>query len=609
MLAETSKQMRPPPRGEALAGKPVIWYRRVTASEVVMCLLMAAYGAAFYSGISQYWFHPGWTTDDALQQVYPFHEVLHPQIFKDDITTEVMKGYLAPAHYYLCYAITWLVGDPIMMSHWVMLIQVILTLSLLFAAVRCAAGTVPAFFAVTWLLHSRNLMQRITGGLPRGWAPPIFCAFLFFALSGRHRAVLVTIFLGCLLNPPATLVVAGAYGLLLIWRVATARGDEVASAKRRLIELFICSPIFALTTLGVVNRPESVGQMVTFSEASRMADFASGGRFPFLPFKPAISEIRTFGLEAFVARFYDPPEFVRSAMPFVVLGGLVMLGARGRRRRRTTLPAEIVLLGVSALSVYFLSRVFAFKLYVPNRHLQIPLAVFFVSIFSIGLWRAFHRGEPGRWADSRWSVAWPSALALVVCGSIVFVGSSLGLVGTLNFNYSADKKGWMFAWLRSNTPESSFIAGHPTHLDGVQLFAVRRGYVTTETTHPFYTGYYAEMRRRNEISLRAHYSGSLRELVDILEPEGITHFIFRRDDFYPGALQKTKFFASYKDLLTPLLSRPEEDYAYRQLPVSVDMERYPFMPFKDHYSTIIDVKALKGFLEKNPSWSGREEKK
>lgn len=583
---------------------PKSWWRlECTAATVAATVLLVVYAIALYRNIGEYWFHPGWTTDDAVQQVYPLHVVNHPGIFDGDLQTEVMKGYLAPAHYWLCYGVTMLTGDPIMMSHWVMLIQVVLTVGFCFLALRAATSTAPALFGVVWLLHSRNLMQRITGGLPRGWSPPIICAFLYFALTGRHYAVLGTILLGCLLNPPATMVVAVAYGALLSWRFLATSGEERRVYTKRIITLAIAAPIFAFTTLGVVKRPESVGQMVTFAEASQMADFARpGGRFPFLPFNPALSELRQVGLETFVGRFYAPHPLVKAAMPYTVLGLLGALAVVGWRRRRVAIPAEVVTFGVASLTVYFLSRILAFRLYVPNRHIQIPLAIFFIFAGTIGAWRALHRGRAsvhageGGYKDSRLRYAWPSVCALLVWAAIIYAGSNVGLFGTANFNYSRDKRGGVFAWLNKNTPESALIAGHPTHLDGVQLFAIRRGYVTTETTHPFYKGYYAEMFRRNELSLRAQYSASLEELVSITEPEGITHFVFRRSDYNPGGMRKLKFFPAYKPLLDQLTTRPESEYAYRQLPPTVDMAKYPFMPYKDKMSVVVDIQALKSYL-------------
>jgi hypothetical protein len=188
-------------------------------------------------------------------------------------------------------------------------------------------------------------------------------------------------------------------------------------------------------------------------------------------------------------------------------------------------------------------------------------------------------------------------LSLVCIGAFVFAGSGKGLSGTLNFNYPSDKKGEVFEWLKDNTPEESLVAGHPTHIDGVQLFGMRKAYVTTETTHPFYTRYYAEMKRRNEIVLRAHYSATLEELLALLEPEGIDYFIFKRGDFYPQVLPKLTFFPPFEGLMKELTSRSPDSYAYRKLPEQVDIQNYPFMPFKDRFSAVVDVKALKSYVQ------------
>ena len=173
-------------------------------------------------------------------------------------------------------------------------------------------------------------------------------------------------------------------------------------------------------------------------------------------------------------------------------------------------------------------------------------------------------------------------------------------MGAMNFNYTPDKKGGLFEWNEKYTPIDSMIAGHPTQLDGVQLFGMRRGYVTTETTHPFYTRYYDEMKRRLEVSLRAHYSSSLREMVSILNPEGIDYFVFKKADFYAHILPKQTYFPPHDGLMKELTSRPIEQYAYSQLPKRVDMRQYPFMPFKDKYSVIVDIKKLNEYLKSHP---------
>lgn len=609
-LAEQSPSQRQPSPEVKLevvpdSSRAVSWWKReLTLVNLLSACLLVGYAYLFVSSISSFWFHKDWTTDDALQQVYPFHEVAHPGLFAGDIVTDVMKGYLAPLHYWLCYGVTMLTGDPIMMSHWVMLIQVVLTAGFIFAAIRSAAGTPPALIGVAWLLHDRNLMQRLTAGLPRGWSAVIISAFLCFVLRGNHRAVLITILAGCMLNPPATLVVAFSYGMLLVWRSAIGENSARQLWRRRLVTYLCLSPLFALVTLTVVHRPASIGQMVSFEEASQMPEFSRPrGRFPFVPLNPAAEEIRIVGLEAFVNRFYSAPKLLKAYMPHFVLGSLALLAIVGAARRRVAVPAELVTYGAGALIVYFLSRIFAFRLYVPNRHLQIPLALFFIAALCIAAWRALHRGRSdaseatGGLRDSRLRVSWVSAFALVAVVGLVAAGSGWGLRGAANFNYSADKRGEVFAWIQANTPLTAVVAGHPTHIDPVFLFGARRGYITTETGHPFYVRYNQEVQRRNEISLRAHYAKSLEELVTLLEPEGITHFVFRRSDFSAAGLQRVTFFPPLTELAKELASRSPDQYAYAKLPKQLDPGHYPFVVFIDQQSVLIDVQVLKAHLQ------------
>ncbi len=582
----------------------VWWRRELTLVNALAAVVCFGYAYLFFNSISNFWFHKDWTTDDALQQVYPFHEVQYPGLFAGDIVTEVMKGYLAPLHYWVCYGVTMLTGDPIMMSHWVMLFQIVLTVGFLFVAVRSAAGTAPALIAVAWLLHDRNLMQRLTAGLPRGWSAVVISAFLCFVLRGNYRAVLATILAGCLLNPPATLGVALAYGILLVWRAVVEKGESRLVWRRRLLTYLAVSPLFALVTLAVVQRPPTIGQMVSFEEASQMPEFSRPrGRFPFVPLNPAGDEVRVVGLEAFVNRFHNPGAHLRAYIPHIVLGSLALLALVGAARRRIVVPAEIMAYGAGALGVYFLSRLLAFRLYVPNRHLQIPMAIFFIAAFCIACWKTFHRGEPASLEaarslrDTRLRFSWGSALALAALVGLVALGSGWGLRGAANFNYSADKRGGVFAWIKSNTPLNAVVAGHPTQLDPVFLFGARRGYITTETGHPFYKRYNEEVQRRNEISLRAHWAGSLEELVTILEPEGITHFLFRRSDFTPAGLQQATFFPPLTEVVKELTSKPTGSYAYDKLPKQLDPVQHPYVVFVDGQSLLVDVQALKSYLQ------------
>jgi hypothetical protein len=579
---------------------------RVTAAGVVSLALLLAYSVAFIKSLKGRWFDPGWTTDDATQQSYPLFDALYPQLFENDLVSEVMRGCLPPLHYWTGYAITLFTRDPIMTGHWMMLMQVSLALGFFFFAIRALSSNVPAALAVVWLMHSRNTMQRMTGGLPRGWTPAIFGAFFYFAATKNHWGVMAVIVLGAMLNPPGALIVGAAYGLLLLWNYASSSGAARELARKQLVRAVAVSPLFVVVALLVVQRPAHVGQMVSFSEASQMPEFQRPlGRFPFLPLRPAFDEFQLFGIQAFIGRLYRPAEFWRLNIWWMIPAALAVLALVGVRRKRVALPAEVVLFGLASLITYSLARIFAFRLFVPDRHLQIPMVFFMIAALVVGAWRVFHRGNPSGLANrqaSRLKESWPALLALGGLGVVVYQCSATGLQGDANFNYPINKRGRMYQWIRENTSQDALVACHPTHCDGMQLIAARKALVTTETSHPFYPRYNLEMRRRCELSLRAHYAESLADVVTLLQPEGVTHFVFRRADFRPEALAKATYFPPLNTVVKALVTRPSGKFAFNDLPKALGPDGHPFVTFIDDVSIIVDIEALSTHLRRN-GWS------
>jgi hypothetical protein len=562
-------------------------------------LILIAYIVAFVGSLQGRWFHPLWTTDDATQQVYPFFDALYPDRFEDDLVSEVMRGCLPPIHYWLGYGITLLTRNPIMTGHWMMLIQVSLAACFLFAAARRWSATAPALLSVVWLLHTRDTMQRLSGGLPRGWTPAIFATFLYCVSAKRHKAALAVILAAIMLNPPSAVIVGVAYGAILLWRAAFEKGD----ARRNLVNSLVLAPLFVAVAFYVVQRPAAVGQMVSFEEAASMPEFQKpDGRFPFLPLTPAKEEMRAFAMQAFVSRL-NPTDAEWKELVFpVALVLTIGVASVGLVRRRRVIPVELALFASAALCTYTLSRVFAFKLFVPDRHLQIPMVFFWVPALSVGLWRALHVGSSddsrpvGGPKDTTVRYAWLAASGFAALGWFVTQGTGLGLRGDANFNYPAWKRGEMYSWIRDNTAPSALIACHPTHCDGVQLFAERRAFVTTETSQPFYPRYNLEMRRRSEVSLRAQYSETLQDLVTLLEPEGVSHFVFRRKDFYPEALRQATYFPPLHALVRELVTRPSGKFAFTELPKEMDAVKYPFVVHIDAVSVIVDIPSLASYL-------------
>ena len=566
---------------------------RLTIANLLCAALLIIYAACFWNNLSGRWFDPHVTTDDGFQQVYPFYAVFHPGIFDNDLITKMMRCYLTPLHYAICYGVTWLCGDPIMMAHWVMLIQLLLTALFIFLAVDSAAGAAaPAFIAIAWFLHTRTAVSRLTGGLPRGWMAPLLAAFINFLLRGQHLAILVTLLVGSLLNPMATLLMLATYGMYLLYGLC--RRDTRKQYIGHTLRFVAVSVLVLAVTLYITQVPPEIGHMFTYAEASKMPEYHAGGRFPFIPLAPVKYELALFGFHPFISWDYSPALYWRRAARPIVLALVLSLILFGLRRKKRIFDGVFLFSVLGIFVVYAAARVFAFKLYLPDRYLQLPLSIVIIIAITAGVWRAFYRAELNS-KDLR--SAAPSLLALIVLGSFVWCTSGSGLRGDANFDRFSGMDHGVFEWIGEHTPEKALFAGRPSFVNPITLFSMRRVYVSTETAHPFYDRYYEEMKRRYVVALQANYAHNLKELADICNREGIDYFVFERDNFYPEALANTWYSAPFEEEFKKLTAgRSTDDYAYRELPATVDVKQFPFMPFKNADAAIVDIHALSAYL-------------
>lgn len=606
-ITDTETLSKGSPANSDVASRTSSLLRGFTFADLLSVTLLSFYLYYFLwgsspnaHGIAQYWFHHDWVTDDSTQQTYPFIRALRPGAFENDFVSRMMFNYIPPLHYWLGFGITVLSKDPVMTGHWLMLIQITLTAAFIYGTVRYLTGSAAsALFAVAWLIHTRHIVQRMTAGLPRGWAGPMIAAFLFFAVRGSHRYVLGLIAIGCLVHPPSIVAICLGYGIFLLWGLAlpSTRSQTI----RPFIQFCLLGPIFIAITAWAVAKPKEFGDMATYEEALSRPEFSAReprGRFPFVPFKPASKEVSSFALQSFhTPRLYDSPS-VWKANSLRLVGTLTLvLSLVGVARRVTAFPAALLAYGVASALVYAVSRVFAFKLFVPDRHLQFPFAILFIVAFSSATWRVVVKTEGSTTAHIR-RPNLRSLMGLFGLGALalfIYSGSGTGLYGPANFNYHRLKRGKVFEWMKANTPPDALVAGEPTFIDPVQLFGERNGFITSETAHPFYSGYWQEAKRRIDLSLRANYAKNANEFLNLVEPEHISYFIFDRASLSGDRLKKVKYYAPFNGLVKQLAQDRPENYLGRKL-VSLSGEtRDLVVPYVDDRAIVVDIQALRKY--------------
>jgi len=551
------------------------------------------YFFVFYKDLAPYLFNSEWTTDDALQQSYIFHEIWIKDLFKGDLITDVMKGYLAPIHYWVSYFFTYFTKSPILGGHFVMALQLGLALFFIFKISKKFTNSYAlGLFAMTWLLHTRPFVQRLTCGLPRGWSPLILLATIYFTTSKKYKLSLIFLFIGCLTNPPATIIAAFFYGLVLL-----IESVQLKKITKHFKTLLILAPFYVLITYSVVKRDsKTVGQMVSYEQAMQMPQFQRvgagsdkqgyNGRFPFAPHQSIKYDFNNYGFQPLKHRLYKKNNFISDNLGIILFIFVFLSLILNFKNKFKYCPKELYVYLFSILFVYFLSRPVAFKLYVPNRHLQIPMAIFWIIFISVFLFNYLK--------EKNYKLILPS---FVLLSLFIYYMTGSGLQGSANFNYHIYKKGKVFKYIDMNLDKNILVAGHPTHIDPVLLFAKRKAYITTETAHPFYPVYFKEVDRRYRKSLKAHYARNFNEFNEALIGENIDYFIFNKNRFYPEVLKKEKKIAPWGDLVLKLTSYEPSTYFYKSIPKKVDLNKYPYLLYRDDHSVLVDIKKLREFYE------------
>lgn len=530
---------------------------------------LAIYTFYFVQNLLQLgWFNPGKSTDDALQQVFLFYQAITPGRYTGDLIFTAMRQYLFPLHWGLGYILTLLIGDPIMASHVMQLIQILLMVIFVWLSVRALANRSVAHLAALWLLHTRPLIERTTGGLPRGWLGPVCACFIYLAVTRRFRAILLLFFIASLLNPPSAFLIGIAYGLLLVF--LNFERDTKNIARKALLEFTLTGIVVALGMTWLTSRPASIGKMISLQEASHLPQFQrKTGRFKLLPFPPSIEVFSDLGVKAFWPWSGKKKHEAKSKAPvthrtalITITGLALILLVIGVIRRRAVITVELVIFFIATIIAYALALKFAFYLYLPSRYVLVPLCLFTIIVFSTAMWRALSTSEN----DKSFNLPreWKGALGFTGLAMALVWFSGWGFLGSAGFSVKRPSPDFYKA-LNPLLSENALIGGNPEVFGGTMLFLNRRMLATSETTHPFFPTYYKEMQRRLMVLWNGVYSNSMEHFVTSLSKEGVTHFIFNHRDYKYEKGKGPETFLPVGSWVKKLAQRPKESLVYTSL--------------------------------------------
>jgi hypothetical protein len=514
-IVKNARQLRP--RG---------WWHWL--SVLLVSVIGVLYVWTWFAGNWEMLTNPALQNDDARTAVFPFHRYGPEHALANDPIANEMLSFVPPFVFILYRVLvpltTLYVASKIVQA---ICIAIIFYAGWVLATAR-RAGLAAGVLLVFLLLHDPFILNRIAGGLPRGFGFSCIALWIAGALANR-RGVRWAAALTCAgTYPSALLMILAGEGLFLVKGLARRPWRRLLRPLGRYgILVGLC---FAILVPQMLGGDPGQGSLHTLEQAKKEPAFGKRGRLWQLPFDdPSVEFGKNFAaafrpagkrpLEKSFASYGD----YESAVPIAVLAALLLLPFF----RLSPTPWVGISLFVGAAIMYVMARFLAFRLYAPERFYSYGIRIAAIALTTNVLALvAFWKGRAPRAAIRN------VAVALFIGGSWLVLGN--GVVARNGMTIDARPRAKLFEVIHT-LPLDARIATHPMDGDDIPYFGARANVGAFETMQPWLTGSWRKQREQAEATLRALYTTDRAELLRYADEYHVTHLLLSdaryRDDF------------------------------------------------------------------------------
>jgi hypothetical protein len=481
----------------------------------MLAAALLVYGLAHRRGILS----PYAINDDVRQQVYWMEQWRDRDLYRDHLPTAYARHYV-PWGVQAVYraAAPWI--SPVQFSKLLGAILFTATSGLLFLLAAALVDELAGVLTVCVSFQFAFFLGAISGGLSRGFVPPLMLLHLLLLARGDALRGGVVVMVQPLFNPYLFLTCLTTHGLFLLqgllpqppWRPAPR---SAPAARLRHLSRLLLPPAAGLLLLLVQHRllqNPLFGTLVSKAGMIGQPEYGAAGRYEILP-QPSVF------FELLRPLVQDPPGGLRgitaAAVGLALVAACMASGWNGPRlRRHLARLAPLACLPAAALALYGLARLMLLDLFLPSRYLEYPLAILYCLAVGLGL-RAAAAAEG---VKKRLKLLIP---ILVLLGALRLEGVALTDYGALAPLYR----------FFHATPAGCTVAGHPELMDSLMTFGRRKAFVSYELSHPWAVDYWRIIKGWTEELFEAYYAERPEALRNFCRKHGIAYFVVREEDF------------------------------------------------------------------------------
>jgi len=303
--------------------------------------------------------------DDTCQHIYWMAEFRQRGLFQDDLQTRFAK-FVQPKGFVAIYWLASFLVQPIVFTKIIPFILALICSCFFLRLGRSEQSLFAGFILASLLLVNDAHMDSFAGGLHKAFAFPIFAIFLFYLSRERFVEAGVTTVASAFFYPPGTALLLVVFALSLV-RFSGVR-PHLSVNKKKVASVGISALLVFLILFAHYLRPardEALGKIVSRQEMKVMPEFRAGGRVASIPQPGLFPEIGKKVWDGFLLASF---------------GIFILL----LRKNIVRLPKEAWYFLLAGIILFEVAKIFAAKLYEPDRYLNYGLGIFLLFFLATG---------------------------------------------------------------------------------------------------------------------------------------------------------------------------------------------------------------------------------
>lgn len=384
------------------------------------------------------------------------------------------------------------------------------------------SGLLAGFLSVL-VIYGADEGIFFAAGAARDFAAVFFVIFIYYFLKNNWLGIFVSLLLQAIfLYPPTLFVCLSAFAAYILFN-KTCPHD--VRKKEVLYFIFISLIIF----WGVLLSADRTGfSLVNLRDIRHMPEFFSGGRkvLFFSSFWQQLTNSET----GFSLVF---------SMKYLILTNLILLLILGKKFR--VFSDKLLYIILCSFIFFIIAYGVIYRLYGPARYIRMSLPIILVIFISLNIKELLGRLK--------------SKYLRILLLFIFMVYTLVIFFPRLKSDYSIAPYPRLYSFLQT-LPKNVLIAGHPSNMDFVPLFAKRKVLINEETSQPMYANFYPEIKKRTYDFFKVYYSESAIEIYNFCRKYNIEYFIVEKKHFSKDYFSKGEFYLSpFNEYIHDLLKR------------------------------------------------------